>query len=85
MRGRGIRRSRRQVASRMLPDTQLEMVAFELELTELVLAHHFEDLRDLVEIHQKFCSSRGTEVSTSQPVSVTSTSSSIRTPPKPER
>src|SRR5688572_21678102 len=87
------RRSCHPVAASLFADAQLEIVALELELAQLVFAHHVQDFGDLVEIHaQSPCSpfpqidssSRGTRVSTSQPLSVTSTSSSMRTPPKPD-
>src|SRR5687768_14987255 len=47
-----VRSRRRPSPSRLLSNAQLELVALELELAELVLTHHFEDLRDLVEIHE---------------------------------
>ena len=86
----------------------------QMDFTQPVLFHHFDQLLKLVEIKRSvsgrrgfnhtfpFCrfrgspargpfheitppSSRGTQVSTSQPSRVTSTSSSIRTPPIPGR
>src|SRR4029078_8574587 len=82
------RRRRAPVAGRVLPQAKLHIVPFELELSNVVLAHHVEYLLDLVEVHGHYSassSSRCTWVSSSHPRSVTSTSSSMRTPPKPGR
>src|SRR4029434_4636601 len=73
---------------RILPQPKLDIVALELALGEVVLPHHVENLFDLVEVHGHYSarsSSRCTWVSSSHPSSVTSTSSSMRTPPKPGR
>jgi hypothetical protein len=45
------RHRRRPLPGRVLPHPDLEVVAFELELAQLVLADHVEKLLDLVEIH----------------------------------
>src|SRR5688572_15646025 len=49
---RRIRSGGHPVAATLLLDAKLEVVALELELAELVLPHHLEDLLDFVEIHQ---------------------------------
>src|SRR5688572_23681980 len=59
--------------------------ALQFELGKLVLAHQFENLFDLVYGHQSGIRAYGTDVRTSHPRAVTSTSSSIRTPPHPGR
>ena len=48
------------LAACVLAQAQLHVVALELELREVVLAHHVENLFDFVEIHhQSASSSRG--------------------------
>src|SRR5687768_7032771 len=70
---------------RMFAQTERLTVALQLELGKLVLAHQFENLFDLVYGHQSGIRAYGTDVRTSHPRAVTSTSSSIRTPPHPGR
>src|SRR5438128_625929 len=83
---RGAGRSRREAAARIFPQLQPKPFVLDLELGEIVLAHQIEDLLHLVELefHQSHSSSSSvvTSVKTSTPCSVTSTSSSIRTPPQ---
>src|SRR3954447_4999737 len=84
------RRRRRGVAHDVravgvLADLQPQPVVLDFELRQIVLAHEVENLFDLVEVHHTSIRSVVTSVSTSTPVSVTSTSSSMRTPPHPGR
>src|SRR5205814_2765850 len=75
----------------VLADFEAQAVVFDLELRQLVLANEVEDLFDLIQVHaanlnpQISMSSVVTSVRTSTPLSVTSTSSSMRTPPHPAR
>ena len=57
----------------------------DLEFGEFVLADEIEELPEFFEVHQISMRSVVTSVSTSTPSFVTSTSSSIRTPPQPAR
>src|SRR6185436_20967176 len=68
----------------VFPQPELQAFALYFEFREPVLAHEREDFSHVVKIHS---SSRSvvTPVSTSTPCCVTSTSSSIRTPPQPGR
>src|SRR5262252_9318113 len=67
----------------VLADFQPQAIVLDLELREIVFADQVEDLFDLVQVHQTSIRSVVTSVSTSTPPSVTSTSSSMRTPPQP--
>ena len=79
----------------LLADTDLDAFLFQLELRKLVLAHQFEQQLDGLDVnvhHPRPGSpstrhnsrhSRDTSVSSVHPSGVTSTSSSIRTPPSP--
>src|ERR1700730_8309144 len=86
-RGRG----KRLVDQHALFDLDFESVALELELAQLVLANHLQNSIQLVQTHafgvssppHRASRSRGTLVSSSPPSPVTSTSSSMRTPPQP--
>jgi hypothetical protein len=46
-----LRARRDPVTAALLPNAKLEVVPLELELAQLVLAHHSQNSRDLVEIH----------------------------------
>src|SRR4029077_13494584 len=71
-------------AGQVLPDLQSHPVLLNFEFRQLVFADEMENLLECVEVHQSISSSSVvTSVSISTPVSVTSTSSSIRTPPHP--
>ena len=96
--GRHGRRGRRRngsttaCPSRIFPNLQPQPVVFDLEFRQIVLANEIENLLQLVEVQsdvrsriQYFDELRRRVVSTSTPSSVTSTSSSIRTPPQPGR
>ena len=63
------RRHERHLAAR-LADAHLQAVAFEFEFRQVVLANEIQNLLDVVEIHsvRQRSRSRGTSVSTSQPL-----------------
>src|SRR4029078_8307842 len=75
----------RPLCRRVLAQANRLALALQLELDEVVLAHEFETLFDFVYGHQSGIRAYDTDVRTSPPRSVTSTSSSIRTPPHPGR
>ena len=75
-----------EAATGILADLDSQTFLLDLEFRQVVLAHKIEDLLQLLDVDDQISSnSVVTLVRTSTPLAVTSTSSSIRTPPQSGR